>query len=97
METYWQSDGPQPHLANIQFRRKTTVEDICVFADYKQDESYTPNRYKPCLKNCVKLVILIIKHFFISSFPFGDFVESSKLSVKHIADKNCHVVVSKES
>lgn len=44
LETYWQSDGPQPHLVNIQFRRKTTILDIGLFADYKLDESYTPNR-----------------------------------------------------
>ena len=44
LETYWQSDGPQPHLVNIQFRKKTTVQDVCLYADYKLDESYTPNR-----------------------------------------------------
>jgi len=44
LETYWQSDGPQPHLVNIQFRRKTTIHDIGIYADYKADESYTPNR-----------------------------------------------------
>lgn len=43
-DTYWQSDGPQPHLVNIQFRKKTTVQDVCVYTDYKADESYTPNR-----------------------------------------------------
>ena len=43
-ETYWQSDGPQPHTVSIQFRRKTTVQDVCLYADYKADESYTPNR-----------------------------------------------------
>ncbi|KAK6173895.1 hypothetical protein SNE40_017270 [Patella caerulea] len=43
-DTYWQSDGPQPHLANIQFRRKTTIYDICFYANYKADESYTPNK-----------------------------------------------------
>ena len=43
-DTYWQSDGPQPHLVNIQFHRKTTIEDVCIYADYKSDESYTPNR-----------------------------------------------------
>ncbi|XP_069129656.1 anaphase-promoting complex subunit 10-like [Argopecten irradians] len=43
-DTYWQSDGPQPHLVNIQFRRKTTIHDICIYTDYKADESYTPNR-----------------------------------------------------
>ncbi|PSN57276.1 Anaphase-promoting complex subunit 10 [Blattella germanica] len=43
MDTYWQSDGQLPHLVNIQFRRKTTVHDICIFTDYKLDESYTPS------------------------------------------------------
>lgn len=44
LDTYWQSDGPQPHLVNIQFRRKTTIEFVSIYADYKLDESYTPNR-----------------------------------------------------
>ena len=44
LDTYWQSDGPQPHLVNIQFHRKMTIEDICIYTDYKSDESYTPSR-----------------------------------------------------
>lgn len=44
LDTYWQSDGPQPHLVNIQFRRKTTIQDVWIYADYKADESYTPSR-----------------------------------------------------
>ncbi|KAK6291632.1 hypothetical protein J4Q44_G00374160 [Coregonus suidteri] len=44
LETYWQSDGSQPHLVNIQFRRKTTVKMLCIYADYKSDESYTPSK-----------------------------------------------------
>uniref|UniRef100_A0A803KIL9 Anaphase-promoting complex subunit 10 n=1 Tax=Xenopus tropicalis TaxID=8364 RepID=A0A803KIL9_XENTR len=44
LETYWQSDGSQPHLVNIQFRRKTTVKALCIYADYKSDESYTPSK-----------------------------------------------------
>ncbi|XP_061164028.1 anaphase-promoting complex subunit 10-like isoform X2 [Saccostrea echinata] len=44
VDAYWQSDGPQPHLVNIQFRRKTTIHDVCIYTDYKADESYTPNR-----------------------------------------------------
>lgn len=44
METYWQSDGQLPHLVNIQFRRKTVVRDICIYVDYRLDESYTPGR-----------------------------------------------------
>lgn len=44
LETYWQSDGPQPHLVNIQFKQKTKVKDICIFSDFKVDESYTPQK-----------------------------------------------------
>ncbi|XP_075242703.1 anaphase-promoting complex subunit 10-like [Convolutriloba macropyga] len=40
--TYWQSDGPQPHVINIQFLQKTQLHCIMLYADYKQDESYTP-------------------------------------------------------
>lgn len=43
-ETYWQSDGQLPHLVNVQFRKKTTIKDICIYTDYKLDESYTPSR-----------------------------------------------------
>ncbi len=44
LETYWQSDGPQPHLVNIQFKQKTKVKDLCIFSDFKVDESYTPQK-----------------------------------------------------
>lgn len=45
LETYWQSDGPQPHLVNIQFKQKTKIKDLCIFSDFKVDESYTPQKY----------------------------------------------------
>ncbi|KAF9173370.1 Anaphase-promoting complex subunit 10 [Mortierella sp. AD010] len=44
LETYWQSDGPQPHLINMQFEKKTMVQQVSFYYDYKQDESYTPLR-----------------------------------------------------
>lgn len=44
LETFWQSDGPQPHLINMQFKQKTKIKDVCIYADYKLDESYTPSR-----------------------------------------------------
>ena len=44
VETFWQSDGPQPHLVNIQFPRKTLVKDVAIYLDFKQDESYTPSK-----------------------------------------------------
>ncbi|KFD55518.1 hypothetical protein M513_03570 [Trichuris suis] len=43
-DTYWQSDGSQPHTINIFFTRKTKVSHVCIFTDVKTDESYTPNR-----------------------------------------------------
>jgi len=42
LESYWQSDGPQPHLINIQFNKKTAIEEVRIFTDHKLDESYTP-------------------------------------------------------
>ena len=44
LDTFWQSDGPQPHLVNMQFKQKTKIKDICIYADYKADESYTPSK-----------------------------------------------------
>lgn len=43
-DTYWQSDGPQPHLVNILFRKKTAISHLALYTDIKADESYTPNR-----------------------------------------------------
>ncbi|RKP21598.1 galactose-binding like protein [Rozella allomycis CSF55] len=44
VETFWQSDGNQPHLINIMFSRKTSVYALAVYLDYRQDESYTPQK-----------------------------------------------------
>ncbi|KAG9508549.1 Anaphase-promoting complex subunit 10, partial [Fragariocoptes setiger] len=44
LDTYWQSDGGQPHLVNILFSRKTTIQAVCIYLDFKLDESYTPRQ-----------------------------------------------------
>jgi len=44
LETYWQSDGVQPHFINIQFLRKMSVSKVCLYLDYNLDESYTPKK-----------------------------------------------------
>ena len=44
IDTYWQSDGGQPHLINIQFHKKMSVSQIDFYLDYKLDESYTPKK-----------------------------------------------------
>ena len=43
-DTYWQSDGQQPHLVNIQFHKKMTLVEVAFYLDYKLDESYTPKK-----------------------------------------------------
>ncbi|KAG0264234.1 Anaphase-promoting complex subunit 10 [Actinomortierella ambigua] len=42
LNTFWQSEGPQPHCINIQFEKKTAIEVLSFYTDYRQDESYTP-------------------------------------------------------
>eukprot|EP00811_Abedinium_folium_P007738 NODE_17140_length_959_cov_8.812500.p1 GENE.NODE_17140_length_959_cov_8.812500~~NODE_17140_length_959_cov_8.812500.p1 ORF type:complete len:197 (-),score=35.00 NODE_17140_length_959_cov_8.812500:243-833(-) len=42
-ETFWQSDGSQPHLINIQFQRKVRVSELRLYTNHKVDESYTPS------------------------------------------------------
>eukprot|EP00697_Spironema_sp_BW2_P008766 gnl/Spiro4/23468_TR11602_c0_g1_i1.p1 gnl/Spiro4/23468_TR11602_c0_g1~~gnl/Spiro4/23468_TR11602_c0_g1_i1.p1 ORF type:complete len:169 (+),score=19.21 gnl/Spiro4/23468_TR11602_c0_g1_i1:141-647(+) len=43
-DTYWQSDGHQPHLVNIQFAKKMRIREILLYVDFKLDESYTPHK-----------------------------------------------------
>jgi hypothetical protein len=43
VNTYWQSDGPQPHCVNITFSKTVSVCRVDVYADVKVDESYTPS------------------------------------------------------
>jgi anaphase-promoting complex subunit 10 len=41
-ETYWQSDGGQPHYIRISFGRRVSVSHVALYLDYNLDESYTP-------------------------------------------------------
>ena len=43
-DTYWQSDGTQPHLVNVQFQKKVFLSHVAIYSDFKLDESYTPNK-----------------------------------------------------
>ncbi|KAF6019320.1 hypothetical protein EB796_022371 [Bugula neritina] len=42
--SFWQSDDATPHYINIQFKRKMYISDVCIYMDFKNDESYTPNK-----------------------------------------------------
>ena len=44
-DTYWQSDGGQPHLLNIQFMQRKPICAVCFYLDYNLDESYTPKTF----------------------------------------------------
>ncbi|XP_058083159.1 anaphase-promoting complex subunit 10 isoform X2 [Magnolia sinica] len=44
LDTYWQSDGAQPHLINIQFQKKVKLQLLVLYVDFKLDESYTPSK-----------------------------------------------------
>ena len=43
-DTFWQSDGVQPHSVSIQFRSLTCISMVAVLLDYSVDESYTPRK-----------------------------------------------------
>jgi anaphase-promoting complex subunit 10 len=43
-DTYWQSDGTQPHSVTVCFSRKVDLALICIFLAFPLDESYTPSR-----------------------------------------------------
>jgi anaphase-promoting complex subunit 10 len=42
IDTFWQSDGVQPHLVNIQFNRRVALTMLAFYVDLELDESYTP-------------------------------------------------------
>ena len=51
LETYWQSDGTQPHNITVQFLRKVAISEVCLYLDFSLDESYAPK--KICVRNIV--------------------------------------------
>jgi hypothetical protein len=44
LETWWQSDGKSPHIAQVTFPTRTTVIGVAVCMIYSVDESYTPSK-----------------------------------------------------
>ncbi|KAJ3227362.1 Anaphase-promoting complex subunit 10 [Clydaea vesicula] len=43
-DTFWQSDGPQPHYINLLFQKRMIIKRVAIYLDFKQDESYTPSK-----------------------------------------------------
>jgi len=42
-DTFWHSDGPQPHFVTIEFPRKVAIQKVSVYLSFPQDDSYTPS------------------------------------------------------
>ncbi|KAI9101022.1 anaphase promoting complex subunit 10-like protein [Phlyctochytrium arcticum] len=43
LNTYWQSDGAQPHYITLEFPQRMTLTKLSLYLDHAKDESYTPN------------------------------------------------------
>lgn len=75
-ETYWQSDGTQPHLVNVQFIKKVSVSKVCFYLDFGSDESYTPKkiaiRSGTSLHDLVDLTAIEVFRLFLD-FLFEDY------------------------
>ncbi|OCH94904.1 anaphase-promoting complex, subunit 10 [Obba rivulosa] len=41
-DTFWHSDGPQPHFITLEFPRKVAIQKVSVYLSYRADDSYTP-------------------------------------------------------
>ncbi|KAG6832095.1 hypothetical protein H0H87_002923 [Tephrocybe sp. NHM501043] len=42
-DTFWHSDGPQPHFITAEFPRKVAIQKISIHLSFPQDDSYTPS------------------------------------------------------
>ncbi|KAH9941355.1 anaphase-promoting complex, subunit 10-domain-containing protein [Amylocystis lapponica] len=41
-DTFWHSDGPQPHFITVEFPRKVAIQKLCIYLNFGADDSYTP-------------------------------------------------------
>lgn len=41
-DTFWHSDGPQPHFITVEFPRKVAIQKLSILLSYPLDDSYTP-------------------------------------------------------
>lgn len=51
-DTYWQSDGQQPHTLDISFSKHVSLQCVAIFVDYQRDESYTPSHITVSAGTC---------------------------------------------
>jgi hypothetical protein len=42
-ETFWHSDGPQPHYITVEFPGKIAIQKLAIYLNFLKDDSYTPS------------------------------------------------------
>ncbi|WVQ81231.1 hypothetical protein IAT38_003353 [Cryptococcus sp. DSM 104549] len=42
--TFWQSEGPQPHMIDLSFPKRVHISSIALHMSHPRDDSYTPSR-----------------------------------------------------
>ncbi|KZT42182.1 anaphase-promoting complex, subunit 10 [Sistotremastrum suecicum HHB10207 ss-3] len=42
-DTFWHSDGPQPHFITVQFPRRVAIQKLALHLSFDRDDSYTPS------------------------------------------------------
>ncbi|KAK1922594.1 anaphase-promoting complex, subunit 10/DOC domain-containing protein [Papiliotrema laurentii] len=42
--TFWQSEGPQPHAIDLSFPKRVFVSTVVLFMSHPRDDSYTPSK-----------------------------------------------------
>jgi anaphase-promoting complex subunit 10 len=80
-DTYWQSDGVNPHYITVQFPRRVQILEVRMFIDIKQDESYTPN--KIAVKAGTGLHDLQVRPAQAASPPLFPLPHQLQLSLRH--------------
>ncbi|KAJ2745656.1 Anaphase-promoting complex subunit 10 [Coemansia sp. BCRC 34301] len=69
-DTYWQSDGKQPHAIMIKFAERHQIHSISIHVNIDRDESYTPCKFR-ILSGTTRYDLQLVKELDLSEEPRG--------------------------
>ncbi|KAJ2906113.1 hypothetical protein GGI21_004080 [Coemansia aciculifera] len=69
-DTYWQSDGQQPHSITVKFPTRQQIHSISLYANIDKDESYTPCRIR-ILSGTTQYDLQLVKDLMLEQEPRG--------------------------
>ncbi|KAJ2333214.1 hypothetical protein GGI00_002438 [Coemansia sp. RSA 2681] len=69
-DTYWQSDGQQPHTITAKFPTRHQIHSISLYADVDKDESYTPCKFR-ILSGTTQYDLQLVKDIDLNEEPRG--------------------------